>query len=90
MRGFHINSHPAPSILLRRTAPAALVLTATFAFMAYYDYRVFGSVFTPPYKINRQTYAVAQHLLWQSLQPEPVYRHRIMRDFYAGPEADRR
>jgi hypothetical protein len=86
VRGFHINSHPAPSILLRRTAPAALVLTATFAFMAYYDYRVFGNVFTPPYKINRQTYAVAQHLLWQSPHPEPVYTHRIIRDFYAGPE----
>ena len=55
--------------------------------MAYYDYRVFGSAFTPPYKINRQTYAVAQHFLWQSPRPEPVYRHRIMRDFYAGPEA---
>ncbi len=79
-------SQPAPSILLRRTAPAALVLTATIAFMAYYDYRVFGSAFTPPYKINRQTYAVAQHFIWQPLQPEPVYRHRIMRDFYTGPE----
>jgi hypothetical protein len=79
-------SHPAPSILLRRTVPAALVLTATFAFMAYYDHRVFGSAFTPPYKINRQTYAVAQHMLWQSPRPEPVYSHRIIRDFYAGPK----
>jgi hypothetical protein len=76
--------HPAQSILLRRTAPAALVLTATFAFMAYYDHRVFGSVFTPPYKINRKTYAVVQHFLWQPLQPEPAYRHRAMHDFYAG------
>ena len=80
------NSHPVPWILLLRTAPAALVLTATFAFMAYYDYRVFGSASTPPYKINRQTYAVAQHFLWQSPHPEPVYTHRIIRDFYAGPE----
>ena len=31
---------------------------------------------------------VAPHFLWQSPQPEPVYRHRIMRDFYSGPEAD--
>ncbi|HEY3455188.1 MAG TPA: hypothetical protein VGK64_11345 [Bryobacteraceae bacterium] len=78
--------HPVPSILLRRTAPAVLVLTAMFAFMAYYDHRVFGSVFTPPYKIDRKTYAVVQHFLWQPLQPEPVYRHRIMHDFYAGSE----
>lgn len=71
-------------ILLRRAAPAAMLLVATFAFMAYYDYRVFGNAFTPPYKINRETYAIVQHFLWQPLQPEPVYRHRIMRDFYTG------
>jgi hypothetical protein len=77
---------PTPLILLRRTAPAALVLISTFAFMAYYDYRVFGKVSTPPYKVDRETYAVVQHFLWQPLQPEPVYRHRIMRDFYAASE----
>lgn len=79
---------PSPSrpILVRRTAPAALVLAATFAFMAYYDYRVFGSVFTPPYKVNRETYAVVQHFLWQPLQHQPLYRHAIMRDFYAGSD----
>ncbi len=78
--------HPAPSILLRRTAPAALVLTATFVFMGYYDYRVFGNVFTPPYKIDRETYASAPHFLWQTARPEPVYRHRILRDFYSDGE----
>jgi hypothetical protein len=62
------------------------VLISTFAFMAYYDYRVFGKVSTPPYKVDRETYAVVQHFLWQPLQPEPVYRHRIMRDFYAASE----
>lgn len=78
------NPHLRASALLRRSAPAAVVLIATFVFMGYYDYRVFGSVFTPPYKINRETYAVVQHFMWQPLQREPVYRHRIMRDFYAG------
>lgn len=73
-------------VLFRRATPAVLVLAATFVFMGYYDHRVFGNVFTPPYKINRETYAVVQHFLWQPLQPEPVYRHRIMRDFYAGSE----
>jgi hypothetical protein len=47
---------------------------------------VFGKVSTPPYKVDRETYAVVQHFLWQPLQPEPVYRHRIMRDFYTGSE----
>ncbi len=79
---------PPALILLRRIAPAAVVLVATFAFMGYYDYRVYGNVFTPPYKVNRETYAVAQYFPWQSPRPEPVYHHRILRDFYAGSGAD--
>lgn len=71
-------------VLLRQAVPAVLVLAATFAFMGYYDYRVFGNALTPPYKVNRDTYAVVEHFLWQSPHPEPVYRHRIMRDFYTG------
>ncbi|HEX7362830.1 MAG TPA: hypothetical protein VF283_20255 [Bryobacteraceae bacterium] len=78
--------HAPRGVLFRRTMPAVMVLAATFAFMGYYDYRVFGNVFTPPYKVNRDTYAVVQHFIWQPLQPEPVYRHRIMHDFYAGSE----
>ena len=79
---------PTPSVLLRRTAPAALVLISTAVFMGYYDYRVYGSVLTPPYKINRETYASVPHFLWQPVRPEPVYRHAILRDFYSRPEAD--
>jgi hypothetical protein len=54
--------------------------------MGYYDYRVFGNVFTPPYKVNRESYASAPHFLWQTARPEPMYRHRILRDFYSGGE----
>ena len=72
--------------LLRRVAPALALLIATGAFMAYYNYRVFGSPFIPPYEINRLTYASAPHFLWQSPRPEPVYRHKVMRDFYSGWE----
>ncbi|HXJ39246.1 MAG TPA: hypothetical protein VNH18_08195 [Bryobacteraceae bacterium] len=78
--------HPDAVVLTRRMIPAVLVLTGTLCFMGYYDYRLYGNAFTPPYKVNRETYAVAPHFLWQSLRPEPVYRHRAMRNFYAGPD----
>jgi hypothetical protein len=54
--------------------------------MGYYNHRVFGSVLTPPYKVDRETYASAPHFLWQSPRPEPLYRHKVLRDFYTGTE----
>jgi hypothetical protein len=78
--------HPPAPVLVKRIAPAATLLLATVAFMAYYNHRVFGNVFTPPYAVNRATYASAPHFLWQSPRPEPVYRHKVMRDFYSGEE----
>jgi hypothetical protein len=79
-------NRPTSGVLLRRTAlPLALIIAAG-AWMAYYDYRAFGNALTPPYKVNRATYAVAPYWVWQSPRPEPVYRHSIMRDFYVNFE----
>ena len=79
---FFGSNRPTMGLLLRRTAaPLALVLLAG-AWMGYYDYRAFGSPFTPPYKVDRTTYAMAPYFVWQSARPEPVYRHAIMRHFY--------
>ncbi len=78
--------HPPGLVLARRIAPAAAVLLATFAFMGYYNYRVFGNVFTPPYALNRAMYASAPHFLWQQPRPEPVYRHPVFRELYSGWE----
>lgn len=79
-------AHPPLSILIRRIAPALALLLLTLTFMAYYDYRVFGNVFTPPYKVDRETYASAPHFLWQAARPEPAYHHKVLRDFYTGEE----
>ncbi len=73
-------------MLVRRVTPAVALLVLTVAFMAYYNYRVFGSAFTPPYAVDRAAYASAPHFLWQSPRPEPVYHHKVMRDFYSGWE----
>jgi hypothetical protein len=80
--------HPSASVLLQRIAPGAVLLLLTAAFMAYYNYRVFGNAFTPPYAVNRATYGIAPHFLWQSPRPEPVYRHAVMRDLYTRWELD--
>jgi hypothetical protein len=52
---------PSVAVLLRSTwAPMALVIAAC-VWMGYYDYRVFGSPLTPPYSINRATYAITPY-----------------------------
>ena len=81
--------HLSGSVLVRRVAPGAALLVVTVALMAYYNLRVFGNIFTPPYAVNRATYASAPHFLWQSPRPEPVYRHKVMREFYSKWELDR-
>jgi hypothetical protein len=50
--------------------------------MAHYNQRVFGSALTLPYQVNRATYASAPVFLWQSPQPAPEYRNKVMHDFY--------
>jgi hypothetical protein len=79
-------ARPSTSILVRRIAPGLALLVVTATFMGYYNYRVFGNVLTPPYQVDRETYASAPHFLWQSPKPEPVYHHKVLRDFYTGIE----
>jgi hypothetical protein len=79
-------NRPGPAILLRRAAlPLALILAAG-AWLAYYDYRAFGSPTTLPYSVNRATYAVTPYFIWQSPRPVPVYRHQVMRTYYTVNE----
>jgi hypothetical protein len=66
--------------------PLAVAGAATVAAIGYYDWRVFGDARVLPYQINRATYGVARHFIWQAPKPEPGYRHRVMRDFYLGME----
>jgi hypothetical protein len=79
---FFGKNRPAAGLLVRRTVVPLALIIAVGAGMGYYNYRVFGSPLTPPYKIDRATYAVVPYWVWQSPRPEPVYRHKVMRDFY--------
>jgi hypothetical protein len=54
--------------------------------MGYYNDRTFGSPLTLPYQVNRATYAIAPYYVWQQPRPQPVYRHKAIRDFYSQDE----
>lgn len=75
---------PAPATAARLVAaPLALVLLAC-AWLGFYDFRAFGNPLTPPYTVNRATYALAPYYVWQHARPEPAYRHKEFRPFYEG------
>jgi len=72
---------------LRAMLPAFLaVLLPVAGWMAYYNWRVFGSPTTLPYTIDRNTYSMARLFLFQPPLPEPHYRHQSLQDYYAGWE----
>jgi hypothetical protein len=74
---------PAIRISIRRIVlPTLSVLTLTGAAMAFYNWRVTGDPLRMPYQVHEATYAVAPSFLWQQPRPEPVYRHKVMRDLW--------
>ena len=78
------NPSPLPTgLLVRRVAlPMLLVLTLAGAATTYYFWRVTGNPLTMPQQLNRETYAVARYFYGQPANPEPVYRHKAIHDFY--------
>ena len=75
-------NRPAVSVLIRHAALPVALMVAAGSWMAYYDYRAFGSPTTLPYTVDRQAYAMAPYFVWQHARPEPAYRHPVMREFY--------
>ncbi len=80
------HNRPAAGVLFRRTAVPMALVVAAGTWMGYYNYRVFGSPLTLPYQIDRATYAITPYYIWQKPRPEPVYRNKAMRNFYARDE----
>jgi hypothetical protein len=81
-------NRPEAAVLVRRAALPVLVIVAGGSWMAYYNYRNFGSPLTLPYTINRATYATAPYWIWQNPRSEPAYPDKAMRDFYNINELD--
>ncbi len=80
------NRPPSRVLWKRLVLPAATLLLAVVVAMGYYNWRVFGGPLTLPYQVNRAAYAVSPVFVWQTPYREPVYRHKIMRDFYISLE----
>ena len=79
-------SRPAPAILVRRAAFPLALLVAALAWLGYYDYRAFGSPTTLPYTLAREQYGVASNFAWLPPRPVPLYRHAMLRQYYAQNE----
>ena len=75
-------NRPSPATMARLAAAPLLFGMAALAWMGYYDYRAFGNPLTPPYAVNRNTYAIAPYYVWQQPRPEPHYRYKEIRSFY--------
>ncbi len=81
-------NRPGRAALLRLAAVPLLFGVAAVAWMGYYDYRAFGNPLTPPYTVDRATYATAPYYIWQHARPEPHYRYPEMQTFYHKGELD--
>lgn len=69
-------------ILTRVVFPAGLVVLLSMGALAYYFWRVTGSPWTTPYKINMTTYGLV-YFPWDKIAPI-TYRHAALQSFYRG------
>src|SRR5262249_39506419 len=76
------DSPPPNNSLTRILLPAATVMATALAALGYYFYRVTGSPFTIPYKLNMDTYGLV-FFPWEKIKPV-TFRHEIFQQFYRG------
>lgn len=77
---------PLRALLARVAVPISALLVITALSMGYYNWRVFGNPLTMPYQVNRAAYAVSPVFIWESPYREPVYRHKVLHDFFVHSE----
>jgi len=65
-------------------APAAAVLAAAGAFMAYNNWRVTGNALLFPYVVNDRAYLSTPHFAWQKLEPPLPLRNPQMDAIFNG------
>ncbi|MEP6667604.1 MAG: hypothetical protein ABJF10_00540 [Chthoniobacter sp.] len=68
--------------------PLVLSAVVIVAGVGFYNYRVTGQPTEMPYAVHVKEYMVAPIFLGQSFRPEPVYRHREIREFHTDSEVD--
>lgn len=75
---------PLPlSVIFKRVIfPAGLVILLSVIALGYYFWRVTGSPWTTPYKINMTTYGLV-YFPWDKIAPI-TYHHAALQNFYRG------
>jgi len=71
-----------PQPALRVILPVAVILLVTFLFMGYYNWRVTGSPFVPPFVAAAHTYERFANFIWQKNAPMIHYNNPQMEEFY--------
>jgi len=74
--------------LLQVILPLGIIVTVTFAAMAFYFWKTTGQPFRPPYLVYERTYMSAPSFPWLPLKPMPSYSSPAMRNFYEGSALD--
>jgi hypothetical protein len=76
----HGRTWPQPA--LRVILPVAVILLVTFLFLGYYNWRVTGSPFVPPFVAAAHTYERFANFIWQKPAPLIHYNNPEMEEFY--------
>ena len=77
---------PAVGVSIKRIAlPILAVVALTGTAMGYYNLRGTGHPLIMPYQAHEMTYVRRPFFLFRNDgRPEPIYRHEVMRDYYAS------
>jgi hypothetical protein len=70
-------------VAARVALPIALLLAPVLAAMAYQNWRVTQNALLLPYVAHDRQYAAASLFLWNGPRVAPVYRHAVLRQYWA-------
>jgi hypothetical protein len=75
------NGPPTSDSIKFIIVPILAIVALGGAVMAFYNLRITGNALRMPYLVHERTYATAGLFLLQNPRPEPVYHHRIIREY---------
>jgi hypothetical protein len=68
----------------RVVLPLLAVMSVGVGIALYFNYRVTFHPLVLPYQVHEKTYAIMPNFLWTKPNPEPTYRHWVMKSFYSS------
>jgi hypothetical protein len=82
------HSAASPSARTKVLVSVLIVLTATAAFMGYYNWRLTGNALLMPHVLRTRTYHSSALFLWEHSRPPLRYNNQQFEDFYNGWERE--